>query len=79
MPWYEETTKLTEIKHPKYKGYLKEFQGVWPEEDIPTTYIVSTIAVDGIALSLTFTGFTKDIDAYRDQIKRIIASVKMAE
>lgn len=77
MHWYKATTELTKIEHPKYSGYIKEYQGIWPKEDIPTTYIVSTIGMDGIAMSLTFTGFTKDIDTYREQVKDIIKSVQL--
>lgn len=77
MHWYKATTELNKIDHPKYGGYVKEYQGIWPKEDIPTTYIVTTIGMDDIAMSLTFTGFTKDIDAYREQVKKIISSIEL--
>jgi hypothetical protein len=77
MKWYKVSSELKKINHPKYTGYVQEYQGIWPNEETPTTYIVTTIGMDGVAMSLTFTCLTKEIDAYRSIINNIIMSIDL--
>ncbi len=77
MSWYKATTDLTKLSHSKYPGYIKEYQGVWPNEEKPTSYVVTTMFVDGYSLSLTFVALTDEIGAYRNDIENVIKSVNL--
>lgn len=77
MTWYKPTTELISLDNAPYPTFMQEYEGVWPEEKLSSTYIVTTIAVDNYYLSLTFTGLTSNIAKHRDMINSIINSVKL--
>lgn len=75
MPWYKEVTELKELKGLGEGAYVIEYEGIWPNESDPTSYIVVMAKNESILLSLTFTAFTKDMDSKRSVIDSIIKSV----
>ncbi len=77
MKWYKPVGGVTKIKSGTYNGYLREYEGVWPNEKEPTTYLVTTFEVQGYFLSLTFTGLSKKFESYRAVIKEICSSIKL--
>ena len=77
MPWYSPVRELNPIKGLKglkYEAYGIEYEGVWPKESEPTSYIVVTIKSDDVLLSLTFTALTSNMNSFRPIVRNVIAS-----
>ena len=75
MPWYKSKGNPVKVEGTQYTAYVEEFEGIWPNEKEPTSYVVSYIEIDGLFLSLTFTSLTSKTPNYRKNIEAIYKSV----
>jgi hypothetical protein len=76
MKWYKPVGDAIAIKSGSYNGYVREYLGIWPNEKLPTRYVVTMFEVQGYFLSLTFTGVDQKIELYRPIIKEIYSSIE---
>ncbi|QHJ11585.1 hypothetical protein FX988_01819 [Paraglaciecola mesophila] len=79
MKWYKPVGEATVIKNGSYNGYIQEYSGIWPDEKVPTRYVVTAFEVQGYFLSLTFTGLEQKIELYRPIIKEIYSSIEFKD
>ena len=75
MNWYKHTTDSRDILGMKYDGFIRDYEGVWPNENEPTTYIVTVFKIEDYFLSLTFTGLSKIVEKNNQTIREICSSV----
>ena len=75
MPWYKSKGNPVKVDGVPYAVYVEEFEGVWPNEKEPTSYVVSYIEVDGLFLSLTFTSSSSKMPNYKKNVEAIYKSV----
>jgi hypothetical protein len=63
-----------ETKHAIIK--FQEYEGTFPDEDVPTYFVVNCIQTGDIFLSVTFVTTREHYTDYRDQYNAVLASIQ---
>lgn len=76
MPWYDPLCEpLPSVVGKKFDGLMYAFEGVWPQENVPTYYLVYSISLGEAFANVTFTCLSQDYAAYKEMIVDFIESI----
>lgn len=76
MPWYDSLCEpLPSVVGKKFDGLMYAFEGVWPQEKVPTYYLVYSISLGEAFANVTFTCLSQDYPAYKEKIIDFIESI----